>query len=133
MSQQVTAQETAALHKCAFASGPMQAGQGRHVRMTQHDVTIVCSSPLKHTTLATAGWAQQRIWAGVRSRHRRSACSRNLTVAEAALWAALPYSFNGAWDAARHAAALQVQLGWGCKPCIVDHVQFDGIRPMSAA
>jgi hypothetical protein len=31
-------------HACAFASGPMQAGYSCHVRMTQHDVNVMCCS-----------------------------------------------------------------------------------------
>jgi hypothetical protein len=71
---------------------------------------------LQHTTLATAGRAQQRAGAGVHSQHRRGVCGQGLTAVVAALQAVLPHSCSGAWDAARLSAAPQVRLSWAVSP-----------------
>jgi hypothetical protein len=101
------------------------------VRITQHDVNVMwCSNS------STAHWPLQGVLSsplGLASaaQHRRDVCSRDLTAAEAALRGTLPYSLSGVWDAASHAAASQVQLSWGRKPCVT--IQFDGFRPTYAA
>ena len=96
--------------------------------MTQHDVNMMCCSNSSAPHWPLQGMLSSAVEAGVRSRHRCGIYSGDLTAAEAAMRAALPYSFSGAKGAASHVVTPQVQLSWGRKPCVNAHVHFQGVQ-----